>query len=265
MGISAIIIAKNEEKKIGDCLKSVSWADETIIVDSGSVDKTIPIAKMHATKVIRQLSGGFSERRNRGLKEARGEWIFYIDADERATRELRDEIHKLITNTNYSAYAIPRRNIILGREMKHGGWWPDYVKRLFLKSKFKGWTGELHEEPNFEGKLGHLKASLTHVKHDNLSEMVEKTNNWSEIEARLMFEAGHPPMNISRFFTAGLREFWLRMIRHAAFLDGVPGIIYALYQVFSRLVSYTKLWEMQLKIPAFVRTSAGRQKLKSKS
>ena len=108
-------------------------------------------------------------------------------------------------------------------------------------------SGELHEEPIVSGKMGYLVNPIIHHKHDNISEMVEKTNTWSEIEARLMFSANHPKMNILRFFSAGAREAWLRIIRQRAFLDGYMGMIYAIYQVFSRFVSYAKLWEMQIK------------------
>lgn len=246
-GISVIIITKNEEKNIGGCLESVKWTDEIIVVDSGSKDKTVDIAKKHGAKVVKHTGGGFSDWRNKGAREAKSEWLLYIDADERVTPGLRTEIESKLKDPRHSAYAIPRRNFILGKELKHGGQWPGYVKRLFKKSEFKGWTGELHEEPQFEGDLGHLKNSLIHQKHDNLSDMVAKTNKWSEIEAKLMYKAKHPPMNVPRFITAMFREFWLRMVRQMAFLDGPIGIIYALYQVFSRFVSYAKLWEMQLK------------------
>ena len=246
--LSVIVIARNEEEKIAECLKMVSFADEIIVVDNSSTDKTAEIAKRKGAKIINLKAGNFSELRNKGAKEARGEWLLYIDADERVTPQLRREILKRVQDNAFSAYAIPRRNFILGKELKHGGWWPDYAKRLFKKNKFKKWTGELHEEPVFKGKLGHFKNPLIHLKHDNLTEMVDKTNSWSEIEARLMIEANHPRMNIPRFISAMFREFWLRMIKQMAFLDGPQGIIYALYQVFSRFVSYAKLWEMQLTI-----------------
>ena len=130
--------------------------------------------------------------------------------------------------------------------MKHCGLWPDYVLRLIKKEDFVRWEGDLHEQPKIEGKIYHLTEPLIHKKHDKLSDMVDKTNKWSEIEAKLMFEAHHPTMNFFRFISAGFREFWLRMIIQTAFLDGTPGIIYGLYQVFSRLISYSKLWEIQL-------------------
>lgn len=248
--LSAVIITKNEQEKLRDCLKSIDWVDEIIIVDSGSTDETIKIAKKSRAKIFSYEGGNFSDWRNEGLKHAKGKFILYIDADERVTPQLKSEILEKIKNQTedkkITAYAIPRRNLILGKELKHGGWWPDYVKRLFKTDTLKGWKGELHEEPIFEGKLELLESPLMHIKHDNLEEMVDKTNAWSEIEARLMFESHHPQMNILRFTTAALREFWLRMVRQKAFLDGVEGIIYALYQVYSKFISYAKLWEMQL-------------------
>lgn len=257
MKISAIILVKNEENLIEACLKSLAWVDEVIVISNGSTDKTDDIATKNGARVVRYKGAGFSELRNRGLKEAKGDWIFYIDADERIMPELRSEIEDVIKNPQYKAYAIPRKNFVFGKEMKHCGFTPDYVKRLFQKKAFKKWTGELHEEPNYfvdgqlvsggKGMIGHLRNKLIHIKQGSLSEMVEKTNRWSEIEAQLMFDAHHPKMNLIRFFTAIFREFWLRMVKQLAFLDGAEGVIYGIYQVYSRFISYAKLWELQLK------------------
>jgi glycosyltransferase involved in cell wall biosynthesis len=261
--ISVVIVARNEEKMIGECIESVvGWANEVLVVDNASIDKTGKIAKKFGAKVVYEpwTEFNYSQSRNRGLAEAKGDWILYLDADERCTKELRNEIDIEINESNhranssisnlksqiFSAYAIPRRNFVLGKEFKHCGQWPDYVKRLYRKDKFKGWTGKVHEEPHFEGVLGLLKNPMIHKKHETLTEMVEKTNGWSEVEAKMMYDANHPPMNIPRFASAMSREFWLRMVKQAAFLDGAEGIIYALYQVFSRFISYAKLWEMQL-------------------
>lgn len=229
--ISAIILVGGDVDKslLDACLKSVSWCNEILKVE---------------TKDVR---GGFSEWRNFGAKKAKNNWVLYVDADEEITTLLKDEISSEIELAEFSGYAIPRKNFIWGQEMKHCGLYPDYVVRLIKKNKLIGWQGELHEQPKISGEIKHLKNPLIHRKHNNLSEMVEKTNKWSEIEAKLMFNAHHPKMNFVRFFTAGFREFWKRMIIQTAFLDGTKGVIYGLYQVFSRLVSYSKLWEMQIK------------------
>ncbi len=256
--ISAIIITKNEEVMLPDCLKSLDWIDEIIVVDTGNTDKTNQIARKYKAKIVPYKGKpNFSSWRNRGLKEAEGEWIIYIDADERITPKLKEEIKGIIQNPKYNGYAIPRKNFIFGKEFKHCGLYPDYVKRLFRRSAFKEWSGDLHEEPNYEsnGKIvnggkdniGHTQNPMIHIKHETLSEMVEKTNQWSGVEAKLMYDAHHPKMNIRRFLSAAGREFWLRMIKQTAFLDGGEGIIYALYQVYSRFISYAKLWELQIR------------------
>jgi glycosyltransferase involved in cell wall biosynthesis len=248
INISAVVIAKNEEEKISGCLKSLSWADEKLVIDNGSTDKTADVAQKLGAKVVYSPIGSYKESRDKGMTKSKGKWVLYVDADERATDQLRIEIGNALQKESgdYSAYAIPRRNIILGKELRHGGWWPDYVIHFLKKSKFIGWKGDLHEEPVFNGNLGYFKNPLIHLKHDNLSDMVSKTNTWSLVEATLMLKAGHPPMDIPRFISALVREFWLRMIKNKAYLDGTQGIIYALYQVFSRFLSYARLWELQL-------------------
>jgi len=249
--ITVLIIVKNEEIKILDAIKSVLWANEIIILDTGSIDNTIQFIKQKYDKKVKiyktkNLNGTFAEWRNEVLSFASLDWVFYIDADERVDNHLKNEIIELIKIQKYNVFAIPRKNIILGKELKHGGQYPDYVKRIFYKKDLIKWLGELHEEPKIKNEsLFHCKNSLLHLKHDNFDDMITKTNVWSEIEAKLMFDAKHPNMNLLRFFTGSIREFNLRMIKQKAFLDGNIGILYAMYQVFSRFTSYAKLWEMQ--------------------
>lgn len=229
--ISAIVLIGGSPKPVllKKCLDSLFWTDEIVKVDSEAI------------------RGSFADWRNLGAKKAKGDWLFYVDSDEEVSKALRNEIADKTKLSKYAFYAIPRRNFIFGKEFKHGGQWPDYVIRLIKKNKFKAWEGKLHEQPIVDGEIGYLSEPLIHRKHSNIGEMVAKTNDWSEIEARLMFDAHHPRMNLVRFLSAGFREFWKRMIMQASFLDGKEGVIYAMYQVYSRLISYSKLWEMQLK------------------
>jgi glycosyltransferase involved in cell wall biosynthesis len=247
--ISAVIIAKNEEKMLEGCLATLSFADEIVVIDTGSTDKTVQIAKKAKARVVSYVTGkNFSDWRNKGKSEARGTWIFYIDADERVSAKLKKEILDTVNgNETDSWYVIPRSNKIFGKEFRHGGWWPDYVKRLYKKEALTKWTGILHEEPVTTGTMGYLKNPLTHIKHETVFEMMEKTNQWSDYEAKLMFEANHPPMTVLRFFSAMGREFWYRMVIKLGFLDGRQGVSMAMYQVYSRFVSYAKLWELQQK------------------
>ena len=247
---SVIIIAKNEEQMIEDCLKSVrQLADEIILVDSGSTDKTIEIAKKYSARIISLPTEKleFAKWRNAGLKAAKGDWVFYLDADERVTPELQKEIEKAIGDTKYVTYAIPRRNYYLGRKMHYGGAWPDYVKRLFFKEKLRYWERELHENPVFDGEMGRLKNPIVHITHRDLSLMVEKTREWSKIEAELLYKTGHPSVTWWRILRIMLSEFWLRGVKLQGWRDGTVGWIEIIFQMFSRFVTYGRLWELQQK------------------
>ena len=249
VNVSAIVLTHNSEKLIDDCLKSLSWVDEVIIVDDASIDRTLEKVKKYNGVKIVFGKGNFSTKRNSGAKVAGKSWLLYVDDDERVTPELKGEIISVISQKDSSVkgYAIPRKNIYLGREMKYGGWRPDYVLRLIKKDALIKWEGKLHEQPKIKGEIGKLNNKLTHIGHRSLEEMVAKTNEWSEIEAKLLFDTGHPKMNVIRFFSAGFREFWFRGVRKLGFLDGVVGVIEIMYQVFSKLITYSKLWEMQIK------------------
>jgi (heptosyl)LPS beta-1,4-glucosyltransferase len=245
--ISAIVLYKNNLDVIEDCFKSVAWVDEIIAVDTDSTDGSTQIAKKYGAKIFSTKGGNFSEWRNLGAQKASGEWLFYIDSDERVTPELKEEIIKTISeDPKEKAFAIPRRNVLLGHEMKHGGWWPDYVLRLIKKDALLGWEGELHEQPKVKGEVGKLTNPFIHITHRSLTEMMEKTNAWSEVEAKLLFDAHHPKMVWWRFFSVAGREFWYRGIIKMGFLDGPVGVIEVIYQMISRMITYAKLWEMQI-------------------
>lgn len=255
--ISVIILTKNEEPVVKDCLESVKWADEIVVVDHGSTDKTLEIVKKFGVKKIVRApeNSNFSDRRNSGAEEASGEWLLYVDADEKTTPDLREEILEVIQRYNnatmkqsFPAYAIPRKNIRLTKVLYHGGWWPDYVLRLMKKDKLVSWEGELHEQPKIDGRVGKLKKAFLHFSHrGSFEHKLQNTINWSKIEAQKMYEADHPPMNTLRFLSAMGREFYKRMVKYQAWRDGTEGIVEAFYQVFSVFISYARLWEMQQK------------------
>lgn len=246
--LSVIIISRNAQELIGDCIKSADWADEVILVDTGSEDKTVEIARRLKARVARLDFCGFdfSGWRNHGLKLAKGDWVFYLDTDERITPELKEEIEALLKkNDSLSAYAVPRRNYYFGREMSYGGAWPDYVKRLFKRESLKEWQGGLHEEPVFGGKLGHLKAPLLHFSHRDLTSMLNKTRDWSKIEADLLLQAGHPPITWWRIGRIMIGELWQRLVKLQGYRDGTEGWLEAIFQMFSRFITYARLWEYQ--------------------
>ncbi|MDP3998067.1 MAG: hypothetical protein Q8P89_00415, partial [bacterium] len=170
--------------------------------------------------------------------------VFYVDADERVTPELREEIKSVISNQEavVSAYKIPRKNFYFGNNE-----WPyiENVERLFKKNALKGWKGQIHESPTFDGVPGKLNGFLIHYTHRDLSSMVEKTIEWSKVEAKLRFEAGHPPVFWWRFPRMMLGEFYRSYIKQNGWRAGTVGIIESIYQAFSIFVTYARLWEMQ--------------------
>lgn len=246
--LSVVVIARNEEKMIKDCLESAQpLADEIIVIDTGSADQTVEIAKKAGTKVfcLPFKKFEFAKWRDEGLKMAKNEWLFYLDADERMTPNLQKEIQSVLPQAKFAAYEIPRQNFYLGRPMHYGGSWPDYVKRLFKKEKLKSWRHELHEDPLVEGDFGRLENPLLHYTHRDLSSMMEKTREWSKIEAKLLFDSGHPPVTWWRILRPMVTEFWQRGIRLQGLRDGPVGLIEVIFQMFSRFITYARLWEMQ--------------------
>ena len=241
--ISGVVISKNSEKLIGECLKSLSFCDEVIIVDTNSTDKTREIATKMGAKVFELSSADFSEMRNFGLEKANFEWILYVDTEERVSPELARSIKSAISNsTDTSAYKLKRKNFYFGNHE-----WPymEKLERLFRKDSLKGWYGKIHESPNFEGKVGVLNGYLLHYTHRNLSSMVDKTLEWSKIEAELRFKSGHPPMSWWRFPRVMITAFLDSYIRQKGFKAGAVGLLESIYQSFSIFITYARLWELQ--------------------
>lgn len=241
MKITVAIITFNEEEMIVDSLKSADWADEIVVVDSGSSDKTLELARGFKVEIYSLKTQDFASLRDYALSKAKGEWIFYLDADERVTKELKEEIKSVLRSPSFFAYKVRRKNYYFGKS------WPyiEKIPRLFKKEVLKGWFGVLHESPKINSEVGQLKNYLLHYTHRNISSMVEKTNKWSNIEADLRFKAKHPKMTWWRFFRIMLTTFWEYFITQRGFRAGTVGFIESIYQSFSSFITYAKLWEKQ--------------------
>ena len=239
--VSAIIIAKNEEARLITCLDHLAWTDEIIVVDNGSTDQTIQIAKQHGANVVSTKEKDFSALREFGLKKATGTWVLYVDADEEINEELQKEIQQAIQSNTHIGYFIKRNTYFLGSH------WPyqDKVERLFLRSALRGWHGTLHETPLYVGDIGVLNTPLTHRTHRTLENMVAKTNEWSALEAKLRFDAHHPPVVWWRLIRVMITGFWQSFITQDGWRAGTVGWIESIYQGFSMFITYAKLWEMQ--------------------
>lgn len=243
--LSVIILTKNEQDRIKACLESVKWANEIIIIDSDSTDKTLEIVKNYTDKVFIFKDLDFANLRNIGMEKAKGRWVLYVDSDERVSQNLRQEIQQIIELEKFSALAISRKNIIFGKEVKYGPFWPDWVIRLLKKEDFENWVGEIHEYPKFKGKLGYSKFSFLHLTHRGVDQIVLKSLEWSKIDGKLRLEAGHPKMSAWRFLRIFLTEIFNQGIKRGGFLNGTISVMDSLLQVFSMIISYVRLWQLQ--------------------
>jgi len=241
--LSAIIITRNEEDQIKECIKNISFADEIIVIDNGSTDQTREIAKSFKASVYTISLLDFGYLRNVGKEKAKGEWLFYIDADERVTPELKKEILDVVKKSSTDACLIIRNNFFFGKPWPHS----DKMTRLMKKSALIGWQGALHETPMVSGIIQKLHNPLLHYTHNDIPSMLNKTNEWSEIEAQLRYKNNHPPMTVLRFFRIMSTAFWGSYVTNDGWKAGTVGLIESMYQVFSSFVTYAKLWEKQNK------------------
>lgn len=241
--LSAIIIAKDEEDNIDECVQSLSFCDEIIVIDNGSIDTTREVAKRFGARVVLFPSLSFAALRNQGSREAKGEWLLYVDADERVSNKLKESIEEVKTeeDNNFVAFRMSRTNKFLGVEFHH----VEHIVRFMKRTALVRWEGEVHETARVVGAIGDLVGVLYHDTHRTLSHMVEKTNRWSVIEARLRFETGHPkivPWRILRVMITGFLDAY---IKKGGFRSGTVGCIESIYQAFSMFITYAKLYELQ--------------------
>jgi glycosyltransferase involved in cell wall biosynthesis len=244
MKLSGVIIARNEENIIADAIDSLKFCDEVVVIDNKSIDRTKELAEKLGAKVYSASEEDFSKLREIGKEKAEGEWIFYLDSDERASSDLGKEILKKIDAADVVAYRVPRKNFYLGKNE-----WPvmEKLERVFLKSQLKGWKGKLHETALYDGKLGELVNYITHFTHRDLTSMLDKTIEWSDIEAKNRIDANHPRMSWWRFPRVMITSFLNSYVKQKGYKAGTAGLIESLYQSFSTFVTYAKLWEMQNK------------------
>ncbi len=245
--ITVVIHTYNEAENIKDCIESAKLlTQDIVVVDMRSSDNTLAVAQKLGVKTYTFAYSHYVEpARNFGIEKARGEWVFLLDADERLTKELSQEIVKTLHQTNYTHFKVPRKNIFAGKKwLKHGGWWKDEQIRLIKKSAFIDWPKEIHSTPKITGELGFLKTPFLHNFHPNLENMVEKTAVYENIEAELLYKAGRS-VNTLTFFRKFFGELYRRLIKHKGFLDGPYGVIESVYQAYSKTITWLLVYEKQ--------------------
>ena len=227
MSISVIIITKNEAASIARCLESVSWADEVIVLDSASTDDTVSICRRFTQHVYETDWPGFGPQKNRALDLATGDWVFSLDADEWVTPELREEIQSTVaTAVEQAGFRVPRLSSFCGRDMRHSGWWPDYVVRLFRRGLARFSDDIVHERVIVDGTVGTLSKPIRHETFDDLEDLLEKMNSYSTLSARKMRDSGKRA-SLTRAVFKGLWAFFRTYVLRRGFLDGREGFMLA--------------------------------------
>ena len=242
LGLSVIIITKNEATHIADCLASVSFADEIIVLDSGSTDGTVELARNLGAQVHQSVDWpGFGPQKNRALALATQDWVFSIDADERVTPELREEIIETLRAPRRKGYEVLRLSEFCGKPIRHSGWWPDPVLRLFRRDAGRFNDVLVHESVSLnDGKPGRFKSHLLHYPHPTLDSLMDKVNRYSGEAAKMMFaqgkRAGLPIVMVHSIWTF-IRIYFLRL----GILDGRHGFVLAVTAASGNFLRYAKL------------------------
>jgi glycosyltransferase involved in cell wall biosynthesis len=242
-----IVITKNEAASIARCMESVSWADEIVVLDSGSTDDTVGICREYTPHVHQTDWPGFGPQKNRALERATGDWVLSLDADEWVTPALRGEIASAIAHPQaVVAFRLPRLSSFCGRFMRHSGWWPDHVVRLFRRGAARFSDDAVHERVIVDGKTGTLQEPLMHETFVDLDELLAKMNNYSTLSAQDMQRDGKRSglaMAVARAAWAFVRTYFLR----GGFLDGREGFMLAVATAESTYYRYVKLLLLQNK------------------
>ena len=248
-GLSVIIITKNEALNIRACLESIKWADEIIVVDSGSTDDTLAICREFTPHVYSHDWPGFGMQKNRALDYATNEWVLSLDADERVTAELHQEIVETMRAGKAQGYELPRLSSFCGRYMQHSGWYPDYVTRLFLRTAGRFSNDLVHERVVISGSVGRLKQRLLHESFRDLDQLLGKMNHYSSAGAVMMGKKGRDA-TLWQAISHGLWAFVRTYIMRAGVLDGAEGFMLAVSTAEGTYYRYAKRLLLQKQVNA---------------
>lgn len=249
MKISIAILTFNEQDNIKDCLESVKWADEIILVDEKSSDKTVEIAKKYTKNIILVDHGStsgkthdtmFHKHKQLALEKCTGEWIFQIDADERVTPELKNEILALQSDA-FSGYQVPRKSKIFGKYLEHTGWYPDYQVKLFKNGMGRYPCKSVHELIEIDGEIGTLKSDLLHEHYKSVEQFIDRMNRYTTNDAEFI----NKPVVWTGAIKFPLDEFLKRFFYWEGYKDGLHGLVLSLLMALNRIVVFAKLWEKQ--------------------
>lgn len=246
--ISAVLVNLNEEEKLDRCLASLAgFAREIVVLDLGSTDESVEICKKYNAKVFKHDFVSFVEKvRNYIISKANGDWILVLDPDEAVSDSLKYKLEQISKENKVVAVNIPRKNIFFGRWIAHTNWWPDKHIRFFKKGQVE-WISKIHKYPEVAGQILDLDAkedlAILHFGYDSVTQFLERQNRYSTIEAENRFEAGER-FSRANFFGKPIREFLVRFVRHAGFLDGFYGFALTVLMMIYQIQVVVKLWEL---------------------
>jgi glycosyltransferase involved in cell wall biosynthesis len=245
--LSVVIITRNEESNIARCLRSVKMADEIIVADSGSTDRTIEIARNMGALVISIPWTGYGQSKREAVDKASGKWILSLDADEVISPELADEISDIVGHkSEFAGYFIKRKTNFLGKWIYHCGWYPDYLLRLFKKSQGNFDNNVVHEQVILEGRTGYLKSEILHYSYTSLEQYFEKSNNYTTLGAEEIFGQGKRA-EWYHLTIKPLAAFFKHYFAKLGFLDGMTGFIISCLSSSAVFTKYIKLRELARK------------------
>lgn len=238
--LSVAIITLNEELNLPDCLASVAFADEIVVVDSGSTDRTVEIARVAGAKVVIAANwSGFGTQKNRALAECTGDWILSLDADERIPPDLREELLRTLPEPAFDVYEIPRRSFYCGRFMRHSGWSPDRVRRLFRRGTARFSDAPVHEALQTERPIGRLQHSIEHWSFRSMEQVLDKVNRYSSLSAPVVVQRGGRP-GVLVALMHGAAAFLRTYVLQRGFLDGKHGLMLAISNAEGSYYRYIK-------------------------
>jgi len=241
--LSVTIIAWNEEERLRACLESIAWADEIIVLDAESTDKTVQLAREFTDKIWVRPWPGFAAQKNFALAQANGEWVLSVDADERVTPELRERICRILrSNGPADGYSIPRKNIFWGAWVRHGGLYPDYQLRLFRRAAGRFVDSAVHESVLVEGHVETLAEPMLHHSYRGLEDFVARSNRYSTLAAHQIVSRGGRP-GLGALVLRPLGRFLSMYVLHAGFLDGWRGFVLAVLYANYVFLRTAKAWE----------------------
>ncbi len=243
--VSVVIVTKDEQENIEDALRSAEGAQEIVVVDSFSTDRTVDICRRYTDRVFQHAWEGYARQKQRGVDHAQGPWVLILDADERITPELRDEIAGAVQRGDHDGFAMPRKNYFLGRWIRHSGWWPDSTLRLFRKDRGGLEEREVHEKVIVRGRVGQLKAPLEHYTYETIADYLRKMDVYSSLAAKEIGRRGRPgafSLVVKPFIT-----FFRMYVFRRGYLDGMHGLVLALLYSYYTFLKYARAWEQHEK------------------